>query len=108
MDQWVPSPASVKLRTAGVSDGLGRGLSGGVARKNDLLLLHGFRSQATHDHDASVVGAGAGRWFSAECSGVSNTVDMDWRGDFPKREMSHQRPYLALGRTEWCRMASVG
>lgn len=55
-----------------------------------------------------VVGAGAGRWFSAECSGVSNTVDMDWRGDFPKREMFHQRPYLALGRTEWCRMASVG
>ena len=52
-DQWVPSPAPVKLRTAGISDWLGRGLSGEVARKNDLLLLHGFRSQATHDHDAS-------------------------------------------------------
>lgn len=39
---------------------------------------------------------------SAECSGDSNTVDMNGTVDFPKKKLVHQWPGLALGRPgEW-------
>lgn len=89
--------APLKLGQAAFADRSGLGPGIGLARMDDWLLLHGFRSQATGDWASG----GLGRF----CRVLRRLQHCghEWEGGFPKKEAGLPVARVSLGKTwgEW-------